>query len=192
MAAHSSTPHFHNTEGLKRIEVGSKEFMCVGALPPFDHPHIFIDMGKDSEIVCPYCSTHYVFNAAAGAGHLASRCRRSIRPNTPSRSRWPRGRTIYIAGAGIAGMTLALALAKFGATVVVLERNKQVQEVGAGLQISPNARRVLNQLGLDKAIAAKSFEPTAIDLYPFRASKPLVTPGARRRRCASATACPMR
>src|SRR4051812_30942272 len=85
------------------------------------------------------------------------------------------GRTIYIAGAGIAGMTLALALAKFGATVIVLERNKKVQEVGAGLQISPNARRVLNQLGLDKAVAAKSFEPAGIDVYPFRATKPLVT-----------------
>lgn len=85
------------------------------------------------------------------------------------------GRTIYIAGAGIAGMTLALALAKFGATVVVLERNKKVQEVGAGLQISPNARRVLNQLGLDKAIAQKSFEPTGIDVHPFRSDKPLVT-----------------
>jgi uncharacterized Zn-finger protein len=61
--AHSSTPHFHNTEGLKRIEVGSKEFMCVGALPPFDHPHIYIDMGKDTEVVCSYCSTLYVYNA---------------------------------------------------------------------------------------------------------------------------------
>ncbi len=85
------------------------------------------------------------------------------------------GRTIYIAGAGIAGMTLALALAKFGATVVVLERNKKVQEVGAGLQISPNARRVLNQLGLDKAIAQKSFEPVGIDVHPFRSRRPLVT-----------------
>src|SRR3569623_868746 len=85
------------------------------------------------------------------------------------------GRTIYIAGAGIAGLTLALALAKFGATVVVMERNKKVQEVGAGLQISPNARRVLNQLGLDKAVAAKSFEPAAIDVYPFRAKRPLVS-----------------
>lgn len=85
------------------------------------------------------------------------------------------GRTIYIAGAGIAGMTLALALAKFGATVVVMERNKKVQEVGAGLQISPNARRVLNQLGLDKAIAARSFEPAAIDVYPFRARRPLIS-----------------
>ena len=85
------------------------------------------------------------------------------------------GRTIYIAGAGIAGMTLALALAKFGATVVVMERNKRVQEVGAGVQISPNARHVLNQLGLDKAISAKSFEPKAIDLVPFRAKAPLVS-----------------
>jgi uncharacterized Zn-finger protein len=66
--AHNETPHFHNTEGLKRIEVGSKEFMCVGALPPFDHPHIFIDMGKEDDVVCPYCSTHYVFNAALTPG----------------------------------------------------------------------------------------------------------------------------
>ena len=85
------------------------------------------------------------------------------------------GRTIYIAGAGIAGMTLALALAKFGATVVIAERNKKVQEVGAGLQISPNARRVLNQLGLEKAIAQKSFEPAGIDIHPFRSKRPLVT-----------------
>ncbi len=74
MASHSSTPHFHNTEGLKRIELGSKEFMCVGALPPFDHPHIFIDMGKDNYIVCPFCSTHYVYNAelAPGTSHPLS------------------------------------------------------------------------------------------------------------------------
>ena len=85
------------------------------------------------------------------------------------------GRTIAIAGAGIAGMTLALALAKFGATVIVLERAKRVQEIGAGLQISPNARRVLNQLGLERQIAAKSFEPASVDVYPFRAQKPVVS-----------------
>lgn len=85
------------------------------------------------------------------------------------------GRTVYIAGAGIAGMTLALALAKFGATVVVLERNAQVQEVGAGLQVSPNARKILNRLGLDKALAAKAFEPVGIDVYPYGADHPLVT-----------------
>ncbi|GHA14067.1 hypothetical protein GCM10007989_05900 [Devosia pacifica] len=67
MAQHS-TPHFHNTEGLSQIVIGSKEFQCVGALPPFDHPHVFLDMGKDADIVCPYCSTHYVFDASLAAG----------------------------------------------------------------------------------------------------------------------------
>lgn len=85
------------------------------------------------------------------------------------------GRTIYIAGAGIAGLTLALALAKFGATIVVLERAKSMQQVGAGLQVSPNARRILNQLGFDRALQQKSFEPKGIDVYPYRAKAPLTT-----------------
>lgn len=85
------------------------------------------------------------------------------------------GRTFYIAGAGIAGLTLALALAKFGAKVVVLERNPAVSEFGAGLQISPNARRVLNQLGLDSALAAASLEPEAINVFPFGHAEPLVS-----------------
>lgn len=87
----------------------------------------------------------------------------------------PGGRSVYIAGAGVAGLTLALALAKFGARVTVLERQKTVQEIGAGLQISPNARRVLNRLGLEKALSATSFEPEGIDVYGFRAARPLVT-----------------
>ena len=85
------------------------------------------------------------------------------------------GRTYYVAGAGIAGLTLALALAKFGATVVVLERNATISEFGAGLQISPNARKILNDLGLDEALAACSLEPTGIDIYPWRRPAPLVT-----------------
>jgi salicylate hydroxylase len=85
------------------------------------------------------------------------------------------GRTIYVAGAGIAGLTLALALAKFGTTVVLLERNKSIQEVGAGLQISPNARRILNQLGLERQLQQRAFEPKGIEVYPFRAKQPLVT-----------------
>jgi salicylate hydroxylase len=87
----------------------------------------------------------------------------------------PDGRLIYVAGAGIAGMTLALALAKFGATVVVLERNASIQEAGAGLQVSPNGRHILNRLGLDRPLAARSFEPDGIDIYPYGARDPLVT-----------------
>jgi uncharacterized Zn-finger protein len=66
--AHGETPHFHNDMGIASIEIGAREFMCMGARPPFDHPHVFLDMGKDSEIVCPYCSTLFKFNAALGAG----------------------------------------------------------------------------------------------------------------------------
>jgi uncharacterized Zn-finger protein len=52
-------PHFHNDTGVPMIEIGAKEFMCVGATPPYDHPHVFLDMGDENEIVCPYCSTLY-------------------------------------------------------------------------------------------------------------------------------------
>ena len=85
------------------------------------------------------------------------------------------GRIYYIAGAGISGLTLALALAKFGASVVVLERSPVLSEFGAGLQLSPNARHVLDGLGLGEALTARSLEPAGIDLYPYRRPNPLVT-----------------
>src|SRR5262249_35822515 len=55
-------PHFHNDLGVSVIEIGAHEFMCIGAKPPFDHPHVFLDMGDENEIVCPYCSTFYRHN----------------------------------------------------------------------------------------------------------------------------------
>ncbi len=61
-------PHFHNDAGVSVIEIGSQEFMCVGANPPFDHPHVFLDLGDDNEKVCPYCSTLYRYDASLSAG----------------------------------------------------------------------------------------------------------------------------
>jgi uncharacterized Zn-finger protein len=60
-------PHFHNDPGVAMIEIGAKEFMCIGATPPFDHPHVFLDMGSETEIVCPYCSTLYRLDPSLGA-----------------------------------------------------------------------------------------------------------------------------
>lgn len=57
-----ATPHFSNDSGVEAIEIGVKRFMCVGARAPYDHPHVFLDMGKDVEKVCPYCSTLYKYN----------------------------------------------------------------------------------------------------------------------------------
>jgi uncharacterized Zn-finger protein len=60
-------PRFHNQPGVARIHVGVKEFMCIGALPPFDHPHIFIDIGERNEAICPYCATVFVHEERLGA-----------------------------------------------------------------------------------------------------------------------------
>jgi hypothetical protein len=42
--------------------------MCIGARPPFDHPHIFIDMGSDEDAICGYCGTHFRYKPSLGAG----------------------------------------------------------------------------------------------------------------------------
>ena len=65
--ADSIIPHFHNETGAHSIAIGVREFMCIGALPPFDHPHIFIDMGDEDEAICSYCSTAYRFDPDLGA-----------------------------------------------------------------------------------------------------------------------------
>ena len=66
--ADKAVPHFHNSVGLAAIAVGSKEFMCIGALSPFDHPHVFLDMGADDEIICQYCSTLFRYRPDLKAG----------------------------------------------------------------------------------------------------------------------------
>ncbi len=66
MAGHG-TPHFHNDLGVSVISTGARELMCIGASPPHDHPHVFLDMGKAEEIICPYCSTLYRFDAGLAA-----------------------------------------------------------------------------------------------------------------------------
>jgi uncharacterized Zn-finger protein len=61
-------PHFANDEGAEKIYIGVKEFQCMGARPPHDHPHVYLDMGADNQIVCPYCSTLYVFTDRLAPG----------------------------------------------------------------------------------------------------------------------------
>lgn len=56
-------PHLANDMGADKIFVGVKEFNCMGARAPFDHPHVFLDMGGESQVLCPYCSTLYVHDS---------------------------------------------------------------------------------------------------------------------------------
>jgi salicylate hydroxylase len=71
-------------------------------------------------------------------------------------------RTVVIAGAGIAGLTTALSLAQRGLRAVLLDQTERLDEAGAGLQLSPNASRVLIDLGLGDRLRAAVVVPQAL------------------------------
>jgi salicylate hydroxylase len=71
---------------------------------------------------------------------------------------------VLIAGAGIGGLTAALSLQKRGFDVQVFEQASALGEVGAGLQLSPNALRALCQLGLRDALSAVAVEPAGKEI----------------------------
>jgi salicylate hydroxylase len=73
-----------------------------------------------------------------------------------------RSRTVIVAGAGIGGLTAALALARKGFRVVVVEQAEGLEETGAGIQLSPNATRVLGALGLAERLSSVVTAPEAI------------------------------
>jgi salicylate hydroxylase len=78
-------------------------------------------------------------------------------------------RTIIVAGAGIGGLTAALSLAAKGFRVIILEKAERLEEAGAGLQLSPNASRILVDLGLRSRLAPRAVTPEAITIMSARA-----------------------
>jgi 2-polyprenyl-6-methoxyphenol hydroxylase-like FAD-dependent oxidoreductase len=78
-------------------------------------------------------------------------------------------RTIIVAGAGIGGLTAALALAARGFRVIILEKAERLEEAGAGLQLSPNASRILVDLGLRPRLTARAVTPESINIMSARA-----------------------
>lgn len=79
---------------------------------------------------------------------------------------------VTIIGAGIGGLTAALALQHRGVSVRIYEQSSQLGEIGAGLHLSPNGMKVLYALGLDEQIEAIRFQPEAIALRHFETGKP--------------------
>jgi salicylate hydroxylase len=69
---------------------------------------------------------------------------------------------IAIAGAGIAGLTAAIALAGRGFSVTIHERADTLADIGAGIQLAPNAMTVLHRLGLAEKLAGHTVEPRAL------------------------------
>jgi salicylate hydroxylase len=70
-------------------------------------------------------------------------------------------RSVAVIGAGLGGLTAALALIAKGFDVTVFEQSIELREVGAGVQLGPNAMRVYRALGLEQTIAEFSFVPEA-------------------------------
>lgn len=70
---------------------------------------------------------------------------------------------VLIAGGGIGGLTAALCCAHFGHEVLVFEQSAALEEVGAGIQIPPNAMKVFQALGISGLIRRQAFKPEAIE-----------------------------
>jgi salicylate hydroxylase len=80
-----------------------------------------------------------------------------------------------IAGAGIAGLSAALALSRSNHTVTVLEQAPALSEVGAGIQLGPNAMRILMDWGLGEAIRDKGCEPMHLTIRDARDDRVLTS-----------------
>lgn len=81
-----------------------------------------------------------------------------------------------MAGGGIGGLSVALALARTGIRSHVLERSATPQQAGAGIQITPNAGRVLAELGLEHAIDRVCSKPEAIHVRTWRGAEIVTVP----------------
>jgi salicylate hydroxylase len=81
---------------------------------------------------------------------------------------------VLIAGAGIGGLTAALALARKGFRVVVMEQAARLEATGAGIQLSPNAMQVLDLLGLKELLSPFAVAPEDIRIMGGRSGREIV------------------
>ena len=55
-------PTFENNHGVPEIRINVREFSCIGASPPQDHPRVYINMSEQGMALCPYCATRYRYD----------------------------------------------------------------------------------------------------------------------------------
>jgi salicylate hydroxylase len=82
-------------------------------------------------------------------------------------------RTVIIAGAGIGGLTAALAVAQHGFGVAVFDQAQRLEEIGAGIQLSPNASRILIALGLGEQLRRHVVAPEELRVMNGRTARVL-------------------
>ena len=69
---------------------------------------------------------------------------------------------VIVIGAGIGGLAAALTLGRSGFEVQVFEQATELREIGAGVQISPNATRILHRLGLEEPLRRFGVRPREV------------------------------
>jgi len=82
-------------------------------------------------------------------------------------------RTVIVAGAGIGGLTAALAIARHGLHVTVFDQVQRLEEIGAGIQLSPNASRILIALGLGEQLRRHVVAPEELRIMNARTARVL-------------------
>src|SRR5437660_8494299 len=82
-------------------------------------------------------------------------------------------RTVIVAGAGIGGLTTALSIAQRGFRVVLFEQAQRLDEAGAGIQLSPNASRILIGLGLEPQLRQHVVTPEELRVMNARTARVL-------------------
>lgn len=78
---------------------------------------------------------------------------------------------IIIVGAGLAGLAASISCALANHKVIVFEAAKELAEIGAGLQITPNASRLFREWGLESATQAVAAEPTVLAVHRYSDGK---------------------
>jgi len=86
----------------------------------------------------------------------------------------PSSRTIVVIGAGIGGLTAALALARQGFRVALFDQAERLEETGAGIQLTPNATRILLELGLGPRLRETVVTPTHLQIRRARSGAEIV------------------
>ncbi|KAL4767836.1 hypothetical protein BDW60DRAFT_226324 [Aspergillus nidulans var. acristatus] len=74
---------------------------------------------------------------------------------------------ILVVGAGLSGLATAISCAQSGHTVTVLEQAVELAEVGAGLQVTPNASRLFNHWGLRQSLWREAPEPKTLTVHRY-------------------------
>jgi uncharacterized Zn-finger protein len=158
----NSIPHFHNQPGVPRVRIGAKKFMCIGELPPFDHPHIFIDMGDDNAIVCPYCSTLFVYDPQLNGGCEPAECAFHDEGEVPAAH--------FAADLGVGDALASQAPSP--------PTRAEISGLGGGIVASFETQRellrALEDLRSGNIGGVRTYTPTFVDEAPLRSPVPFV------------------